>query len=534
MENNEVPMDSDSRVDAARADDAARVERLRGGDETAFGELYDAWFDRVHDLAFRIVGDAGADVAQDTFLAAWRSIDSLENPNAFGGWLLRIARNRSLNRLDREQRAHPVDDVGLEMIESSGPSAANAPAGFRVEDRLGAVEDPARAIEDAETVDLVWEAADALGERDATVLGLTLRHGLTPAEIGEVVGVNRNAANQLVHRVRNRLGDAVRARVLWRGGAPVCDELAAALDAAGVERFGPDAVRVTGIHAEGCEVCEERRRLALAPSALFAAIPLMGAPALLKTEIAAALTRDGVPMQGSAVGEAARAPEGDEGELPPASDADAFDGGGGAGGWRSWQKVAAVAAAAALMIVGSAAWLLARDGGGGSAVTTGDAVTTTTGAVSTTTTSTSVTSTTSTTTPSGVAPPAEEPPDAPPVTDDPPPAPPPPSDPPGALGPTIEVTITPEEIGRGEPWPVLSWDVSIAGGATVKVTGPGMPPSYAASGQRAVCPSLASGSTCDADAGRHPYTVVVFDAIGTTLTEQSVVLTVSDTGPGPP
>ena len=42
------------------------------------------------------------------------------------------------------------------------------------------------------------------------------------------------------------------------------------------------------------------------------------------------------------------------------------------------------------------------------------------------------------------------------------------------------------------------------------------------------------GAAGDADAGRHPYTVVVFDAIGTTLTEQSVVLTVSDTGPGPP
>ena len=34
--------------------DAALVERVRGGDPDAFGELYDQWFDRVHDLAFRV------------------------------------------------------------------------------------------------------------------------------------------------------------------------------------------------------------------------------------------------------------------------------------------------------------------------------------------------------------------------------------------------------------------------------------------------------------------------------------------------
>ncbi len=286
----------------ATPSDAELVERARAGDQSAFGALYDSWFDRVYDLAYRVVrdGNAAADVAQDTFLAAWRELDGLTDPAAFGGWIRRIARNTALNRRKKDQRAQPVDTKAMAVIEAAGPSAASAPAGFRVEDRLGAADDPARAAEDAELAGLVWESADALGERDATVVDLQLRHDLGPAEIAEVIDVNRNHANQLVHRVRNRLGDAVRARVLWRGGEPVCTDLQAALADAGVTSFGPDAVRVATAHAEHCEECSERRRLRLEPTALFAATPLLVAPVALKGRIASALADEGVPMDGSA------------------------------------------------------------------------------------------------------------------------------------------------------------------------------------------------------------------------------------------
>lgn len=170
-------MDEEQRA-AERREDAALVERARADDSEAFGRLYDRWLDRVHDLAFRITHDsaAAADIAQDAFLAAWRNLAGLQDPEAFGGWLLRITRNAALDRHRREVRSRPYD------------------------------------------------------ERDAELLDLTLRHGLTPAEVGEVVGMNRNAANQAVHRVRGRLKAAIEARVLWRSGEPVCAGLAAALD----------------------------------------------------------------------------------------------------------------------------------------------------------------------------------------------------------------------------------------------------------------------------------------------------------------
>lgn len=287
---------------ASRARDTQLVLAIRAGDSQAFGQLYDKWFDRIYDLAHRIVRnpDIAAEVAQDTFLKAWRSLDSLENPDAFGGWLLRIARNASYNRSAREGRSSAFDDQGLAMIESVGASPSSAPAGFNVEDRLGRASSPETALEDREAQSLVWQAAAALPARDLEVLDLQLRHGLTPAEIGDVIGMNRNAANQLVHRLRGRLETAIRARVLWRDGQPSCAVLTTRLHEAGIIEFGADAVKVIERHVPGCDECDEKQRMRLQPAALFAAAPLLIAPQLVKQTAASALEAAGVPMQGSA------------------------------------------------------------------------------------------------------------------------------------------------------------------------------------------------------------------------------------------
>src|SRR5215204_5872292 len=100
MRHNEpTPMDD-------RARDAALVAEALEGDETAFGRLYDAWYDRVWNVARRVVHDpeVAAEVTQDAFLSAWRNLGTLEDPDAFGGWLLRIARNASFNRHRKEAR----------------------------------------------------------------------------------------------------------------------------------------------------------------------------------------------------------------------------------------------------------------------------------------------------------------------------------------------------------------------------------------------------------------------------------------------
>src|SRR5690606_30541761 len=183
------------------AEDAAWVEAARSGDPDAFGRLFDRWFDPVYDVAWRIVRDrdTAAEVAQDVVLVAWPGLDGPAQPGSFGGWVRRIARNRALNRLDRERRSLPDDAAAAEVLDRSAPDV-----------------DMTAALGEHEQAELVWAAASALGERDASLLDLHLRHGFGAREIADELGVTANNAHQLLHRLKGKLAGAIRAWVLWR------------------------------------------------------------------------------------------------------------------------------------------------------------------------------------------------------------------------------------------------------------------------------------------------------------------------------
>ncbi|HEY8546554.1 MAG TPA: sigma-70 family RNA polymerase sigma factor [Acidimicrobiales bacterium] len=326
------------RTDAAdeQVDDVDLATRARGGDGAAFAELFDRWFDRAYDVAWHIVRnrDTAADVAQDTFATAWQSIGTLRRPDAFGGWVLRIARNKALNRLAADQRARPVgDEVTLAAHDRERRTA----------------DDPADPVTDRERDDLVWAAAAALGDDDASILSLHLRHGLTAAGLAEELGIAANAAHQRLFRLRKRLGDAIGAWALWHLGHPRCDDLRRLLAAAGTTRFDRDAAGMITAHSRGCPDCTDRRALRLSPEALFAATPLVVAGPMVKAEAAAALTAAGTPAKaagglgrgdgGGEVGDGGGGGEGGPGDAP------------GASGWAGrGLRVAAMGAVAALVV----------------------------------------------------------------------------------------------------------------------------------------------------------------------------------------
>jgi RNA polymerase sigma factor (sigma-70 family) len=261
------------------------VRSAQSGDRDAFGALFDRWFARVFDVAYRIVRDqeVAAEVTQDVFLVAWTHLSGITQPASFGGWLLRTARNRAINRLERERRSTAVGDEEMAMHV----------------DRSRSDLDPTDALHRAEQVGLVWAAADALGERDVSLLDLHLRHGLEAPELAEALGVTVNNAHQLLFRMRKRLRTALGGWVLWRGGRPDCPELASGLRLAGIASFGPAAVSRIDRHADGCAACLGRREQRFGSEAMFAAAPLVAVAPWVQTQVAAALQSAGVPMQGS-------------------------------------------------------------------------------------------------------------------------------------------------------------------------------------------------------------------------------------------
>jgi RNA polymerase sigma factor (sigma-70 family) len=273
-------------VQSTTADDADDVElarRATAGDGEAFGQLFERWFDRVFDVAWHVVRnrDTAAEVAQDAFAAAWQQITTLRQPGSFGGWLLRIGRNRALDRLARDLRSRPLGDEEV-LVVLDGEQRSSA--------------DPGVAVAEQERDDLVWAASAALGAEDASLLGLHLRHGLDPGDLAAELGVEPNAAYQRLFRLRKRLGDAIGSWTLWQRGSPACSALQAQLAGAGASRFDRATSTMISTHASECDDCESRRKLVLSPEALFAASPLVLADPAVKARVAAALSSSGVPV----------------------------------------------------------------------------------------------------------------------------------------------------------------------------------------------------------------------------------------------
>jgi RNA polymerase sigma factor (sigma-70 family) len=246
--------------------DTDLVAGVLAGDREAFAAVYDRYADRLHDFCWSVLRDRdeAADAVQDTFVLAVERLVQLNDPERLRPWLYAIARSVALRRV--RVRGRVVLD--------------------EVEDMADTDPGPHRAAEQQALRDLVWSAAAGLSERDRALLDLHLRQGLDGAELGEAMGVSANHAYVLLTRLRDQVERSLGALLIARLGRRDCTELDALLsDWDG--RFSPLMRKRVARHVDACEVCSERRRVAVSPLALLAGVPLLPAPLFLKDRVMA-------------------------------------------------------------------------------------------------------------------------------------------------------------------------------------------------------------------------------------------------------
>src|SRR4051812_234343 len=104
--------------------DAGLVLRAQSGDREAFATLFERHHPAILRLcAARLRRDDAADVAQETFLRAWRCLGSLDDGARFYPWLSVIARNACSDAGRRAARLHVVDEVDEEMPGDGGDAS---------------------------------------------------------------------------------------------------------------------------------------------------------------------------------------------------------------------------------------------------------------------------------------------------------------------------------------------------------------------------------------------------------------------------
>ena len=108
--------------------DAACVRRLQRGDINAFEILVRRHEKAIFNLVYRMLGDYddAAEISQEVFLSAYRSIGQFRGEANFSTWLYRIALNHAITRrkstASRQKRLVPIDTSDMVDDTQLGPA----------------------------------------------------------------------------------------------------------------------------------------------------------------------------------------------------------------------------------------------------------------------------------------------------------------------------------------------------------------------------------------------------------------------------
>ena len=179
--------------------DRALVDRARAGDVDAFEALVLRYQTRIVNYASTMIRDAGEaeDVAQETFVRAYRALGQFRGDSSFKTWLYRIATNTARTHLERQVRSARVSDYSLD--DAAQPlGAGDVPSGAATAEELLI----ARDAVDRALAELPEELRLAVILRDI--------EGLDYKEIAEVTGVPIGTVESRIFRGRRRLRPLLR------------------------------------------------------------------------------------------------------------------------------------------------------------------------------------------------------------------------------------------------------------------------------------------------------------------------------------
>jgi len=204
--------------DAPSHADADLVAALRSGDESAFAALVDRYHASLVRVArLYVVDSAAEDVAQETWLALLRGLDTFEGRSALKTWLFRVLVNRARTRATRDARTVPFSSLVTSEVEAFDPAVS--PDRFRGpdDDRWPwhwLVEPPRHELPEDELLskelsDNIRAAIEGLPAAQREVVTLRDRHGFSAEEVRELLSLSDGNQRVLLHRGRSKVRAAL-------------------------------------------------------------------------------------------------------------------------------------------------------------------------------------------------------------------------------------------------------------------------------------------------------------------------------------
>lgn len=185
-----------------RETDRILVERVQGGDKQAFGLLVTKYQRKLTRLLSRMIRDSAEveDIAQETFIRAYRALSGFRNDSAFYTWLYRIGVNTAKNWLVTQRRRAPTS-TALDNEEAENYDDAEL---------LRHNDTPEQLLMSKQIGETVNSAMDALPADLRTAVTLREIEGLSYEEIAQVMDCPIGTVRSRIFRAREAIAERLR------------------------------------------------------------------------------------------------------------------------------------------------------------------------------------------------------------------------------------------------------------------------------------------------------------------------------------
>ncbi|MBX2798595.1 MAG: sigma-70 family RNA polymerase sigma factor [Myxococcales bacterium] len=188
--------------------DAELVGRFKEGDRDAYSEIVRRYQDRVFTLCLKWMGDreVAEEVAQDVFLALYKSLARFRGDAQLSTWIYRVVinhcKNRRLYRRRRKMERH-------EALEGESPQADEGPT-RQIADEGPGTDAPLHA---QQAQALLQTALEQLDEEQRHIVVLRDIQDLSYEEIADILGLPRGTVKSRLHRARAQLSHVLSRRI---------------------------------------------------------------------------------------------------------------------------------------------------------------------------------------------------------------------------------------------------------------------------------------------------------------------------------
>lgn len=164
------------------------IEGCKKNNRKAQMRVYELYYKAMFNTSYRIVNNSteAEDIMQDSFIDAFRKIETFKGTGSFGMWLKRIVINKSLDYLRKNKPILSLDETEIELEDITETDDSYAENVFY-------------------QMEAIKDSMDKLPENYRIILSLYLLEGYDHQEIAQVLGISYNNVRARYTRAKQSL-----------------------------------------------------------------------------------------------------------------------------------------------------------------------------------------------------------------------------------------------------------------------------------------------------------------------------------------